>query len=172
MRTSLRYASVLSLALTGVIAGTYLLHASRAARAADGKQSAPYTTWESYLGGSDSAQYSALKQIDRSNAAKLKQVWFYPAGNNGFRYGSNPIVIDNVMYIVGKNNSVVALDAVTGKEIWVHDNGKVLGFSHRGLMYWENSDRSDRRVIYVANNFLCEVDARTGQTIDSFGDHG
>jgi quinoprotein glucose dehydrogenase len=144
----------------------------RKVKAADGSSAKSYATWREYGGAPDDSQYSSLKQINRSNVAQLKQVWFYPAGNNGFRYGSNPIVIDNVMYVIGKNNSVVALDAVTGKEIWVHDNGKVLSFSHRGLMYWENSDRSDRRVVYVANNFLCEVDARTGQTIDSFGDHG
>ena len=28
------------------------------------------------------------------------------------------------MYVIGKNNSIAALDAATGKEIWVHDNGK------------------------------------------------
>jgi quinoprotein glucose dehydrogenase len=144
----------------------------RSAKAADGSSAHPYSTWREYGGAPDDSQYSSLKQIDRSNVAQLKQVWFYPAGNNGFRYGSNPIVIDNVMYVIGKNNSVVALDATTGKEIWVHDNGKVLGFSHRGLMYWENGDRSDRRVLFIANNNLTELDARTGQILDSFGDHG
>ena len=144
----------------------------RSAKAADGSSAHPYSTWREYGGAPDDSQYSSLKQINRSNVAQLKQVWFYPAGNNGFRFGSNPIVVDNVMYVVGKNNSIVALDATTGKEIWVHDNDKVLGFSNRGLMYWENSDRSDRRVVYVANNNLCELDARTGQTVDSFGDHG
>jgi quinoprotein glucose dehydrogenase len=142
------------------------------AEAADGRAAALSTNWEEYGGGPDDGQYSALKQINRSNVAKLQQVWFYPAGNNGFRFGSNPIVIDDVMYVVGKNNSVVALDAATGKEIWVHDNGKVLGFSHRGLVYWENEDRSDRRILYVANNMLSELDARTGSTLESFGDHG
>ncbi len=144
----------------------------RAVKAADGASAQSYSRWTQYGGAPDDSHYSSLKQINRSNVSQLKQVWFYQSGNNGFRYGSNPIVIDSVMYVVGKNNSVVALDAVTGKEIWVHDNGKVLGFSHRGLVYWENQDRSDRRILYEANNNLCEVDARTGQTIDSFGDHG
>ena len=61
-----------------------------------------HRTWSDYLGGADSAQYSALKQIDKSNVNQLQQVWFYPAGNNGFRFGFNPIVVDNVMYVVGK----------------------------------------------------------------------
>ena len=168
----MRYASVLSLALTGTIAGAYLHHESKTVRAADGKQSAPYTTWESYLGGSDSAQYSALKQIDRTNAAKLKQVWFYPAGNNGFRYGSNPIIIDNLMYVIGKDNTVVALDAATGAEVWVHDNNLPRNISHRGLSYWESKDRSDRRILYSTDNMLRAIDARTGKTIETFGNNG
>lgn len=171
MRTFTRYASVLSLAVTGIIAGAWLHHASTV-RAADGKQSAPYTTWESYLGGPDSAQYSALKQIDRTNAAKLKQVWFYPAGNNGFRYGSNPIIIDNLMYIIGKDNVIVALDAATGAQVWVHDNNLPRNISHRGLSYWESKDRSDRRLLYSTDNMLRAIDARTGKTIESFGNNG
>jgi quinoprotein glucose dehydrogenase len=30
--------------------------------------------------------------------------------------------VDNMMYVLAKNNSIVALDAATGKEIWVHEN--------------------------------------------------
>lgn len=172
MRTSLRYASALSLVTTGAIAVAYFHHASRTALADGARQSAPYTTWQSYLGGSDSAQYSALKQIDRSNVSKLQQVWFYPAGNNGFRYGSNPIIIDNVMYVIGKDNTIVALDAATGAEIWVHDTQKPRNISHRGLTYWESKDRSDRRLLFSSDNMLRELDARTGKTIESFGKDG
>lgn len=133
---------------------------------------APYTTWREYGGSPDDAQYSGLKQVDRSNVDQLKQAWFYPAGNNGFRFGSNPIIIRNVMYVIGVNNSVAALDAATGKQLWLHPTGKGFNFSNRGLMYWESKDGTDRRVIYTASNALWEIDARTGELIDSFGDHG
>lgn len=163
-------AAVFFAAATG--ASFWMLGPKTPAEAGDGHEEAPYTTWAEYGGGPDDSQYSALKEINRSNIAQLQQVWFYPTGNNGFRYGSNPIVIDNLMYVIGKNNSIVALDAATGKEIWAHDNGRVLGFSHRGLVYWESQDRADRRILYIANNKLCALDAHTGATIDSFGDHG
>ena len=166
-----RGVSILSLSL-GVSLLVFGIEQGISAKAADGPSAQPYSTWTEYGGAPDDSQYSSLKQVNRSNVSRLQQVWFYPAGNNGFRYGSNPIVIDNAMYVIGKNNSIVALDATTGKELWVHDNGKVLSFSHRGLVYWENKDRSDRRILYVVNNNLCEVAARTGETIDSFGDHG
>ena len=81
-----------------------------------------HSSWNDYLGGADSAQYSSLDQINKANVTQLEQVWFYPAGNNGFRFGFNPLVVDNTMYVLGKNNAVVALDARTGHEIWTHDN--------------------------------------------------
>ena len=68
-------------------------------------------------GSADSAQYSALRQINRSNVHTLKVAWTYPTGDQA-GYSFNPLVVDGVMYVLAKNNSIVALDATTGKEIW------------------------------------------------------
>ncbi len=136
------------------------------------RENKSYTTWSDYEGSADSAQYSALTQINKSNVAQLQQVWFYPNGNNGFRYGFNPVVVDGVMYVIAKNNNIAALDAVTGKEIWVHDNSNPRNITNRGINYWESKDRSDRRLFYSTNNMLHALDARTGKLVDGFGDHG
>ena len=75
----------------------------------------PYTTWTAYQGGAHSSQYSALDQINKSNVSQLEVAWTYPVtGNIIF----NPIVVDDVMYVQGTGNAIVALDAATGKEIW------------------------------------------------------
>src|SRR5512146_2546384 len=125
----IRVATVLLFVLALIVAfSTYYLDAD--AQAGDANVSAPYTSWKEYGGSPDDAQYSALKQINRSNVSELKQAWFYPAGNNGFRFGMNPIIIDGVMYVAGKDNSVVALDAATGKELWAHPIVKGSSFSH------------------------------------------
>ena len=163
------HAAILLLAL---IAGVPLFASGTKKAAKDSNSATAYTTWKEYGGAPDDAQYSGLKQINRSNVGQLEQVWFYPAGNNGFRFGSNPIIIRDVMYVIGVNNSVAALDATTGKQLWLHPTGKGFNFSNRGLMYWESGDGSDRRVIYTASNALWEINARTGQPIDSFGEHG
>jgi glucose dehydrogenase len=34
--------------------------------------------WKDYAGSADAAQYSALKQIDRSNLGQLELARFYP----------------------------------------------------------------------------------------------
>jgi quinoprotein glucose dehydrogenase len=131
-----------------------------------------FVNWGAYGGSNSDSQYSALTQINRANVGQLQQVWFYPSGNNGYRYGSNPIVIDGVMYLIGKDNNVAAVDAATGKEIWMHDNQRPRVMMHRGLMYWESRDRADRRVLYTMNSQLRAIDARTGVDIATFGEDG
>ena len=125
--------------------------------------------WTNYGGGADSSHYVALNQINKSNVSQLKIAWTYPTGDDN-TYLFNPIVVDNVMYVLAKNSSLVALDASTGKEIWIHAG--LPGLSTRGIAYWESKDRKDRRLIFAINGFLEEIDARTGKSILQFGNNG
>lgn len=129
-----------------------------------------YTTWSDYLGGPDSAQYSALRQIDKSNVNQLQVAWSYPTGDKN-SYDFNPVIVDGIMYVQAKSNSLVALDAATGREIWVHPNN-TRAVTARGINYWESKDRSDRRIFYCVSNYLVALDARTGELIPSFGENG
>ena len=104
--------------------------------------SKPFTTWRAYAGGAHSSQYSALDQINKSNVSQLDVAWTYPVNGNII---FNPIVVDGVMYLQGTGNAIVALDAVTGKEIWQHANQGAIGA--RGFNYWESADRKDRRIL-------------------------
>jgi len=75
-----------------------------------------------------------------------------------------------VMYVQAKNNSLVALDAATGRELWVHPfEGPVVT---RGINYWENRTRTERRLLTINAGFLTAIDTRTGETVLSFGDKG
>ena len=131
-----------------------------------------HATWSHYAGAADAAQYSSLRQIDRSNVKQLEIAWSFPTGD-GKGYFFNPLVVDDVIYVLARNNSIVALDAASGKEIWAHpaDPGTEI-ITDRGINYWESADRSDRRLLYASNHFLRAIDARTGRPILSFGDHG
>ena len=124
-----------------------------------------HLTWSEYGGSADSAQYSALAQINRSNVANLKIAWTYPTGDTN-KYLFNPIVVHGLMYVMAKNNSIVALNAGTGREVWVHatDPSTIL-VTNRGINYWESADGSDRRLLFAVNNLLQAVDARTGQLV-------
>ena len=128
----------------------------------------PYTTWREYGGGAHSSQYSALKQIDKSNVAQLEVAWTFPSGERSFEF--NPLIVDRTMYVAARDNEIVALDAETGKELWSHPNESAVGA--RGMSYWQSKDGSDRRLLYQSGGFLTAIDARTGKTIESFGDKG
>jgi quinoprotein glucose dehydrogenase len=131
-----------------------------------------HRTWSDYGGAADSAQYSSLTQINRTNVRKLQVAWTYPTGDHR-TYFFNPLMVDGVLYVLAKDNSIVALNAATGQELWVHPTGPdTTILTNRGMNYWESNDRSDRRLFYAANHILHAIDARTGQPIRSFGKDG
>jgi len=139
-----------------------------AAQSGSSRRSAkPYTTWTAYQGGAHSSQYTALDQITRSNVAQLEVSWTYQINGN---VTFNPVIVDEVMYVQGTGNSIVALEAATGKEIWSHANQGAIGA--RGLNYWESPDRSDRRLLYLNAGMLTALNAKTGDLIPTFGDNG
>jgi quinoprotein glucose dehydrogenase len=130
---------------------------------------AQHWTWREYGGSPDQSKFFAIGQIRPTNVAQLTQAWFYPTGDS-VAYQFNPIIVDSVMYVAAKNNSLVALNAKTGKEIWIHADLRAM--TRRGVSYWESADRSDRRLLFTTNNYLQAIDAKTGLSIRTFGDSG
>jgi quinoprotein glucose dehydrogenase len=128
----------------------------------------PYTTWSDYAGSPDSMQFSALKQVNKANVSQLKLAWFYPVPGEPERLVFNPLIVDDTMYVAGVKGVVVALDAATGQERWTSTEEA----TERGITYWENKDRSDRRLLLTTRNGLRAIDARTGQTVRTFGVDG
>lgn len=133
---------------------------------------AQHTTWSDYGGSPDGAQYSALRQIDRTNVGKLERAWTFETGDErGYLF--NPIVVGKVMYVLAHNNSVVALDAASGRELWTHGfDAKTSLITNRGINYWESEDKKDRRLILTVDNALQELNADTGKPIAGFGTEG
>jgi quinoprotein glucose dehydrogenase len=135
--------------------------------------------WQDYLGGPASSHYSPLKQINTGNIHKLDAAWSYPTGDD-ISYTFSPLVIDNIAYVAAQKGSLVALDATTGKQLWAHPfttpGGAPSRFAGiagmRGANYWESKDRKDRRILVTANGSLYALNARTGELVDSFADHG
>ena len=122
--------------------------------------------WPGYGNGADNSRYFESKQINKSNVTQLQVAWTYPYSDSA----GYPIVTRGVIYGRGRNGSLVAVDAKTGKELWIREN--MNGMSTRGVMYWESRDGSDRRIIFPMNSLLQEVDAKTGKSIMTFGTNG
>src|SRR5512133_935112 len=146
---------------------TLLLFAVAAALSAQ-----DYKSWRDYAGTSASAQYTALTQITRDNVKNLQVAWTYPTGDNR-RYLFGPLMANGVVYVLGKANSIVALNAATGKEIWAYAPAPAFTvITTRGINYWQSKDGSERRLFFCANQSLRALDARTGKPVESFGANG
>lgn len=156
MLSAMRFRLCLALALA--LFGTDLVTAEQ-----------PYTSWREYGGSVDSMQYSALAQVNQTNVASLKLAWFFPIPAQPAHLPFNPLIIDKTMYVAGAHNEVMALEAATGRQLWVSTNSRA---PDRGIAYWESQDRKSRRLVIQEQNGLREIDARTGEPIASFGTDG
>lgn len=125
--------------------------------------------WVDYGGGPDQSKYVVTDEINKQNVNQLQVAWSYNTDDERV-YQWNPLVVDTIMYVLAKNSSLVALHAVTGKEIWIHAN--LRGITGRGINYWESEDRKDRRLLFQMNNYLQAIDALTGKSILTFGNKG
>jgi quinoprotein glucose dehydrogenase len=121
--------------------------------------------WPGYS-GADNSRYFASRQIDKANVNRLQVAWTYPFGDTSF----HPIAVRGAIYGRGRNGSLVAVDAKTGKELWIREN--MNGMTSRGMNYWESADGRDQRLIFAMNSLLQELDAKTGKPIMTFGSNG
>ncbi len=134
-------------------------------------------TWTEYKADSRSSSYSPLKQINTANVSKLVNTWTFQmhdlnAGETPVSSQSNPIIVDGVMYVNSGRQTVYAIDAATGNEIW---ECKTLeknqpSAASRGVTYWASG--SDKRIFYSSGNYLLAINATTGKVIESFGVNG
>ncbi len=76
--------------------------------------------WAQHGQGAGEQRFSTLAQIDRANVGRLGLAWSHqfrqPRGVE-----ATPIVVNGVMYVTGPWSTVYALDARTGRELWVYD---------------------------------------------------
>ena len=106
-------ASAALVTLAGALAAPQALAQSAEALKADATTPGDVLT---YGMGYNNQRYSALKQINASTVDKLAPIWSYSL-NNPQSQESQPIVFDGVMYVT-THSSTVALNPITGKQIW------------------------------------------------------
>jgi quinoprotein glucose dehydrogenase len=152
--------------------------------------------WPAYGGTWEGQHYSPLAQITPANAKDLEVAWHVHTGDlkrpgdpGEFTYEVTPIKVGNLLYLCTPHDIVIALDPVTGKQVWRFDpKMKVDGTQHmscRGVSYYDTSatpgsppqpprapDCSTR--IFVATNDarLIALDALTGRLCGGFGNKG
>ncbi len=138
------------------------------------EQTSPYKSWTAYRGDDGVNAYSQLTQINKQNVKQLEVAWDYRTGDHTefSKIECNPIIIDKTLYGVSAKLKVFALEANTGKELWVYDpfEGSKEGGFNRGLTYWEEGD--EKRILVCAKNKLIALNALTGKPFPDFGENG
>ncbi len=147
------------------------------------QQGASDQNWPAYGNDNGNTRYSPLDQIDASNFYKLEPAWVFSTANMGPTPETNleatPLVVDGVLYsTAGSRRDVIALDAATGEQLWIHredegQRGEVSPrrLSGRGLAYWADGD--DKRIIYFTQGYrMVSLNAKTGERVPTFGVDG
>ena len=113
----------------------------------------------------------ALDRVEQ----ELPDLWLRRPGFRAMT--STPLLIEGVLYIATALDQAAAIDARTGKTLWVHDPRTYVDSSlptslgNRGVAYWEGDGES--RVLWgTSAGYLIAVDASTGLPAEGFGDQG
>ncbi|MWV27622.1 PQQ-binding-like beta-propeller repeat protein [Aurantiacibacter rhizosphaerae] len=168
-RQALRFALAASLGMAlAACAATPQGEMTSASGAAVAGSSFDHESWDGYLGGADSSQYSSLSQINRSNVGQLEIAWEFPTGD-GMPPLFNPVVAGGRMYVMNGDSQLVALDPATGAQIWESSLEGRIGT--RGINYWTDG-AGDERLMVLNNGLLRAINAATGEVIASFGSDG
>jgi quinoprotein glucose dehydrogenase len=139
--------------------------------------------WPTYGGDLGNTKYTPLDQITAANFNNLEVAWRFKTDNLGprpeFQFEGTPLMVKGVLYTTaGTRRAVVAIDAGTGEQLWMHSEQEGARgaaaprqLSGRGLAYW--SDGKEARILYVTPGYqLVALDAKTGARVAGFGTNG
>ena len=89
--------------------------------------------WANYGNDPGGMRYSPLKQIDKGNVKNLKPAWTYQSGElktyegtdlaSKAAFEATPLMVNGVLYFSTPTNRIIAINAATGKELWVYNSG-------------------------------------------------
>ncbi len=152
--------------------------------------------WPQYGGHEGGGRYSPLAQINRTNVDELELAWSYRTGAQALHpdlieksgYQATPILLTpeagGHLVTCTPFNRVIALNPVTGEEVWVFDpklnteNRAAGRFNCRGVSQWSAEDAKpkafcEHRIILATNDRrLMAIDSTTGKACPDFGEGG
>jgi len=121
--------------------------------------------WLMYSGDYAGHRFSALEQINTSNAASLVPRWAYQTMGGG-KFETTPLVVDGILYGTGQDDRAFALDARTGRPIWQYqralpsDIRPCCGRVNRGLAIYGN-----KVFLGTLDSHVVALDAKTGNVV-------
>jgi quinate dehydrogenase (quinone) len=120
--------------------------------AAVGCQAPQTGEWRHYASDLASSKYSPLSQITRENAQALTVAWVWSSPDNELvddlnangvaiwphAYETSPLMVRGVLYASTSLSQVAAIDASTGRTLWVYDPKSYLGADGAAIAFPPN----------------------------------
>ena len=154
-----------------VVAGWSTLASAQGAGQVDGVRIANADDepgqWLSYGRTYDEQRFSPLAQVTTENVGELGLAWSYDTGQTR-GHEATPIVVDGRIYLTASWSVVHALDAATGRPIWMFDPEVPREWArwvccdvvNRGPAVWEG-----RVYVGTLDGRLIAIDAETGEAV-------
>jgi alcohol dehydrogenase (cytochrome c) len=121
--------------------------------------------WLMYSSDYAGHRFSPLDQINANNAKSLVAKWVYQTAATG-KFETTPLVVDGILYATGQDDRAFALDARTGRPIWMYqrqlpgDIRPCCGRVNRGLAILD-----DKVVLGTLDAHVIALDSKTGNVI-------
>lgn len=144
-------------------------------------QAAPSSNdWPAYGYDAGGGRFSPLTQITPANAGKLELAWTYhmnPVPSQKLARvpfaTTSPLVVDGRMFLGTPYGRVVALDPISGKQLWAYELPTGDQPPFRGLGYWPGDKAHAPRLIFgTLRGRMIALDAATGAPSKGFGTNG
>ena len=121
--------------------------------------------WLTYSGDYAGRRFSTLDQITIGNVHSVIAKWVYQTGATG-KFETTPLVVDGVLYATGPDDRAFALDARSGRPLWLYqrqlpgDIRPCCGRVNRGLAIL-----GDKVFMATLDAHVLALDAKTGNLI-------
>ena len=121
--------------------------------------------WMTYSGDYSGKRFSGLDQINTTNARNMVTKWVYQTGATG-KLETSPLVVDGILYATAQDNRAFALDARTGRPIWMYqrqvpaDIRPCCGHVNRGLAIL-----GDKVFMGTLDAHVIALDSKTGAVV-------
>ena len=121
--------------------------------------------WLTYSGDYAGRRFSSLDEINITNARSLTAKWVYQTGATG-KLETTPLVVDGILYATAQDDRAFALDARTGRPIWMYqhqvpsDIRPCCGHVNRGLAIL-----GDKVFLDTLDAHVIALDSKTGNVI-------
>jgi len=121
--------------------------------------------WMTYSGDYSGKRFSGLDQISVINAHAMVAKWVYQVGATG-KLETTPLVVDGIMYATAQDDRAFALDARSGRPIWMYqrqlpgDIRPCCGRVNRGLAIL-----GDKVFMGTLDAHVIALDSKTGNVV-------